>query len=133
MSVMFFIWSYFSLDLLLKILLWPSSSPDAGLYSFLFFTNSISFVSWFVFAITFIIFAYGTYHAKKWVWTTGLIISSLYLAIFALMTGSFMVTAILYMDYFSVVGLITVVISLLLDLGIIYCLTRLKIKNIFNT
>jgi hypothetical protein len=53
--------------------------------------------------------------------------------IFALMLASFMTTAILYMDYFSVAGLVTVIISLLIDLGIIYCLTRLKIKNIFST
>lgn len=133
LSAVFIVWSFYSLDWINRILSWPESSPDYVLFSFLFFGNLVSFISWSVFAILFIIFAYGTYTVKQWVWTSGLIIATIFIVIFALMLASFMITAILFMDFFSVLGMVTVVISLLIDLGIIYCLTRLKIKNIFSS
>jgi hypothetical protein len=118
---------------MLEILSWPSTSPDYQSFSFLFFSNLLSFVSWLVFAILFMGFAYGSFKIKKWVWTSGLIIASIFIVIFALLLASFMTTAILFMDLFSVIGLVTVIITFLIDLGIIYCLTRLNIKNIFST
>lgn len=133
LSAVFIVWSFYSLDWINRILSWPESSPDYVLFSFLFFGNLVSFISWSVFAILFIMFAYGTYTVKQWVWTSGLIIATIFIVIFALMLASFMITAILFMDFFSVLGMVTVVISLFIDLGIIYCLTRLKIKNIFSS
>lgn len=133
LSCVFLAWGYYSLDWIRIILSWPSDSPDYALFSFLFFSNLVSLISWLVFAVLFFAFAYGTYTLKKWVWTSGLIISTIFVVIFALMLASFMTTALLYMDIFSVAGLATVIISLLIDLGIIYCLTRLKVKSIFRT
>ncbi len=92
----------------------------------------MSSITWPVFACVFILFSYGTFKRKRWVWYPGVIISTTFLAIFGLMLPSFMVTAVLYMDFFSVSGLITVVISLLIDLGIIYFITRPSLKLYFE-
>ena len=71
LSAVFIIWADFSLSNIMKILSWPSDSPDYALFSQLFLTNLISFITWLVFAILFFIFAYGTYKIKRWIWTEG--------------------------------------------------------------
>jgi len=92
----------------------------------------MSAIAWFVFSGIFIIFAYGTLKKESWVWTTGIIITTIYLAIFALMIASFMVNALIYLNQFSVLGLVTVVLALLIDLGIIFYLTRPATKIYFD-
>jgi hypothetical protein len=78
------------------------------------------------------IFLYGTYRGDSWVWTTGIIISTIFLAVFGLMLASFMINAVIFRSEFSVAGLVTVVLSLLIDLGIIFYLTRPKTKLFFE-
>ena len=132
MSLMFVIWGYYSLTLVLEIPSWPPTSLSA-LYPLLFFGYLLSMIVWFVFASLFIVFSYGTLKEKSWVWTSGIIISTIFILVFSLMLASFMATAILFLDYFSVAGLVSVVITLMIDLGIVYFLTRPKIEILFET
>jgi hypothetical protein len=48
------------------------------------------------------------------------------------MLAAFMVNAIMFRDEFSVAGLVTVVVSLITDLGIVFFLTRPDTKLYFN-
>jgi hypothetical protein len=43
-----------------------------------------------------------------------------------------MVTLIMYPGFFSIAGLNTVVIAFIVDLGIVYFITRSEIKKFFN-
>jgi hypothetical protein len=110
---------------------WPLNGP-ASLYPILLFGTIVTSVVFVAFACLFFIFSYGTYMGKKWVWTIGVILSSLFLIIFGLMLGSFMVTAIVFPGFFSIAGLNTVVIAFILDLGVIYFITRPDIKLFFK-
>jgi uncharacterized protein YacL len=87
---------------------------------------------WFVFSALFVIFAYATFREKIWAWTTGIIISTIFLAVFGLMLASFMVNAVTFFDWFSINGLVSVVLSFVADLGIIFFLTRPATKKYFN-
>jgi hypothetical protein len=129
LSVIFVFWGGFSLALVIQIPNWT----DLGvLVPQLHFGYLISTIVWLVFAALLIIFAYGTFKKDSWVWTTGTIISTIFLAIFSLMLASFMVNAILFLDFFSIVGLVTVVISFIIDLGIVFYLTRPVTKLYFE-
>ena len=130
MSLMFIIWGMYSLDLVLKIPSWPPTDLST-LYPLLFFGYLLSMIVWFVFACLFVVFSYGTLKSKGWVWTSGIIISTIFILVFGLMLASFMATAILFLDYFSVAGLVSVVITLLIDLGIVYFLTRPDVEKYF--
>jgi hypothetical protein len=79
-----------------------------------------------------LIFSYGTLKKESWVWTTGLIITTIFLAIFGFMLAAFMVNAVLYLSWFSVAGLITVVLSFIIDIGIVFFLTRPNTKLYFE-
>ena len=125
LSVMFVIWGIFSLDILVDVGKWKELGT---LIPIMFFGFLISTISWFVFSSIFVILAYASYKQDSWAWSTGMILSTIFLAIFGLMLAAFMVTAILFLDFFSVAGLVTVVISFITDMGIIFYLTRPKIK-----
>ena len=125
LSVMFVIWGIFSLDILVDVGKWKELGT---LIPIMFFGFLISTVIWFVFSSIFIILAYASYKQDSWAWSTGMILSTIFLAIFGFMLAAFMVTAILFLDFFSVAGLVTVVISFIIDMGIIFYLTRPKIK-----
>ena len=130
LSVIFVMWGTFSLITVIQIRSWP------GLGEYFtpqfHFGYLISTIVWFVFSSLFIIFAYGTFKKDSWVWTTGIIISTIFLAIFGFMLGAFMVNALMFLDWFSVSGLITVVISFIIDIGIVFYLTRPAIKLYFE-
>ena len=130
LSVIFVMWGAFSLSIVMQV----RSLPKLPEYFTpqLHFGYLISTIVWFVFSSLFIIFAYGTFKRDSWVWTTGLIISTIFLAIFGFMLGAFMVNALLFLDWFSVYGLITVVISFIIDIGIVFYLTRPAIKLYFD-
>lgn len=121
LSTMFILWGVYSLSVVLVIPKWVSLTT---LQPQLYFAYLIATIIWFVFSSLFLIFAYGTFRGDSWTWSTGLIISTIFLAVFGLMLGSFIVTAITFLDSFTVQALITVVLSLLADLGIVYFLTR---------
>jgi hypothetical protein len=122
---MFVIWGIFSLDILVDVGKWKELGT---LIPIMFFGFLISTISWFVFSSIFVILSYATFRQDSWAWSTGMILSTIFLAIFGLMLAAFMVTAILFLDFFSVAGLVTVVISFITDMGIIFYLTRPKIK-----
>jgi len=131
LSFIFIVWAYCSLYLVLGI---PSWKPTKllELYPLLYFGNLLSMITWLVFALLFFSFSYGTFKGSGWAWTTGIITSTIFIVIFALMLTSFMVTAILFPGFFSIAGLESVIISFLMDLSIVYCLTRPTIKIYFK-
>lgn len=129
LSVIFIIWGGFSLSMVFQI---PGWNEIPTLKPMLHFGYLMATIVWFVFAAIFIIFVYNIFKGKSWVWTTGLIISTIFLVIFALMLAPLMVNAVMFMDPFSILGLITVVISFIIDLGIVFCLTRPITKIYFD-
>ena len=131
LATLFTFWAGHTVSVILQV---PSWEASLGTYvvSVINFGYLMASIAWFVFSAIFIIFAYGTFKKETWVWTTGIIISTIFLAIFALMIASFMVNAILYLNVFSVLGLVTVVLALIIDLGIIFYLTRPKTKIYFD-
>jgi hypothetical protein len=130
LSVIFIAWTSFSLSLVLSIPSWESEIPS--LSPMLYFGSLVSTITWMVFALLFFVFSYGTFKGKSWVWTTGIIFSTIFIVIFGLMLASFMVTTILFPSFFTILGLETVVLSFIIDLGIIYYLTRPAVKVHFN-
>lgn len=130
LSTIFVIWGGYSLTIALDIPSW--SELNDILLSILYFGYTLSTIVWFVFSSLFLIFAYGSFRQEKWVWTTGLIITTIFLAVFGLMLVSFMVTAVVYPNIFSVTGLVTTVLSFLIDLGIVFYLTRPVVKIYFE-
>jgi len=131
LCTIFFAWGTYSLLLLLDVTSWQDKLP-AVLVAMLYFGFLLSTIVWFVFSFLFIIFAYGSFLGKEWVWTTGIIITTIWLAVFALMMASFMLTAWFIPDRFSIGGLSTVVLSMLIDLGIVFYLTRPIVKIHFQ-
>jgi hypothetical protein len=129
LSVIFVSWGVFSLAIVIQIPTWQEIRP---VISQLHFGFLISTIVWFVFSSLFIIFSYATFRRDSWAWTTGIIISTIFLAIFGLMLAAFMINAIMFRDWFSIAGLITVVLSFIIDLGIIFYLTRAPIKLYFE-
>jgi len=131
LSLIFINWGWYSISYVLIIPTWPIGIARS-LYPLLLFGTTLSSIVWIVFACLFLLFSYGTFIGKKWVWTIGVILSSLFLIIFGLMLGSFMVTAIVFPGFFSIAGLNSVVVAFILDLGVIYFITRPDIKFYFK-
>jgi uncharacterized protein YacL len=132
LSAIFILWGWYSLSFILRI-----QSPGweqwlAELTPQVHLGYLISTIVWFVFSALFILFAYGTFRKEHWVWTTGLIISTIFLVVFGLMLGAFMVNAVVYLDWFSVAGLITVILTFIIDIGIVFFLTRPDFKLYFG-
>jgi len=96
---------------------------------FMTFTETITLL---VFGCIFAFFAYETYHCKSWVWNAGIIVSTIFIVIFSFLLASLMITALLFTDEFSVQTLITIMLTFLVDLGIIFVITRPNIKSIFH-
>ncbi len=128
LSGIFVLWGIYSLIIMIQI---PEWTELGALIYPVHFGYLISTIVWFVFSSLFIIFSYATFRADTWAWTTGIIISTIFLIIFGLMLAAFMVNAILFLDWFSVAGLITVVLSFLTDIGIVIYLTRPVTKLYF--
>jgi hypothetical protein len=86
----------------------------------------------FIFSSVFVIVAYGVYKKESWVWSTGLIFSTIFLAIFSLLLASFMINTLIFKDDFSISGLTTVIIAFLITLGIVFFNTRPAAKLYFE-
>ena len=129
LSAIFVIWGGYSLVVFINIPLWTEEL--GGLLYPVHFGYLISTIVWFVFSSLFVIFSYATYRGDTWAWTTGIIISTIFLIVFGLMLGSFIVNAIRFLDWFSVYGLITVILSFITDIGIVVYLTRPTTKLYF--
>jgi len=132
LSLIFVLWGAYSLTLVVQIPSWVIYEDVAPLVPVLHFGYLISTIVWFVFSGLFVIFSYATLKKDSWAWTTGIIISTIFLAIFGLMLTAFMVNAIMFFDWFSVNGLVSVVLSFIADLGIIFFLTRPATKQYFE-
>ena len=125
LALIFILWGIYSLDILVDVSKWKELG---SLVPVLFFGFLISTISWFVFSSIFVILSYASFRKDSWAWSTGVIISTIFLAIFGLMLAAFMITAVLFLDFFSVAGLVSVVISFITDLGVIFYLTRPSVK-----
>ncbi len=129
LSTIFILWAVYSYNFVIKI---PQWEELRSLIPPLHFGYLLATIVWFIFSSLFILFAYGTLRGDSWAWTTGVIISTVFIAIFAFMLAALMINAILFFDIFSVSGLVTVVLSFLTNLGIVYILTRPAVKVYFN-
>jgi len=138
LSLIFLLWASWSLSTVLDIPEWinevPSSihGPFSQIVPIIHFGYLMSTIFFFVFSAVFIIISYGTFKNDSWVWTTSLILTTIFLAVFALMLASFIINVLIFRDDFSIEGLTTVIITLLIDLGIIFYLTRPKTKLYFG-
>jgi len=131
-SVIFCFWGGYSLLVLLQIPRWESS-VDLVLIPLLFFGYLTATIVWFSFSAVFVIFAYGSLRGDSWIWSTGLIITTIFLVVLGIMMGSLMVNSILFLDLFSVSGLITTILAFIADLAIVYYLTRPAAKIYFES
>jgi len=129
LSAIFVIWGGYSLTIVIDL---PNWSLNEILISILYFGYTMSTIVWFVFSSLFVIFAYGTFRGDSWVWTTGVILTTIFLAVFGLMLASFMVTAVVYPNIFSLMGLETTILAFLINLGIVFHLTRPVVKIYFE-
>ena len=129
LSTIFILWGYYSYTYVVKI---PQWNELGTLIPPLHFGYLLSTIVWFIFSSLFILFAYGTFKKDSWAWTTGIIISTVFIIIFAFMLAALMINAILFFDIFSVYGLISVVLSFLANIGISFLLTRPNAKIYFN-
>lgn len=133
LSAIFIIWGGWSLVYLLKVQEWGVENPELiKLIPILHFGYLMSTIIWFVFSSVFLIITYGTLRRDQWVWSTGLIMSTIFLIVFGLMLTAFIINALVFFDQFSVLGLTTTIITFIIDLGIVFFLTRPKTKENFE-
>ena len=88
LSAIFIIWGGYSITFVLRI---PHWSDLGTLIPPLHFGYLLATIVWFIFSSLFIIFAYGTFRKDSWAWTTGVIISTVFIVIFAFMLAALMV------------------------------------------
>jgi hypothetical protein len=131
-SIIFSLWGGYSLIILVGIPSWPDAATNTliPLLSFGFLTATIV---WFSFSAVFVIFAYGSLRGDSWIWSTGLIISTIFLVVLGIMLAALMVNSILFLDLFSVSGLITTILAFIADLAFVYYLTRPAAKIYFES
>ena len=138
LAALFCIWGMISLITLIDIPGWRGEVPISFqdqfdniipiLYVGYLTSTSIALV----FSSVFVIVAYGIFRKDNWVWSTGLIFSTIFLAIFAFLLTSFMINAAIFKDEFSIIGLIIVITAFLTDLGVIFFHTRPATKMYFE-
>jgi hypothetical protein len=131
-SIIFSFWGGYSLLVLVQIPGWQG--PGANFFiPLLFFGYLTATIVWFSFSAVFVIFAYGSLRGDSWIWSTGLIITTIFLVVLGIMMGSLMVNSILFLDVFSVTGLVTTILAFIADLAIVYYLTRPAAKIYFES
>ena len=126
LGLVFIILGIYSLDLLIYIL---SPKGPTNWEAMLFFGMVFLTTALLIFGSIFVIFSYETYKAKTWAWNAGVIISTIFIVIFSFMLASIMLTALQFRDNFTIQTLEASVISFLIDLGIIFLITRPAIKE----
>jgi hypothetical protein len=131
LSGIFIAWGEFSLIFVSLIPNWPHSTLFV-IDPLFYFGAFLSMITWFFFSCLLFIFSYGTFKRASWAWTTGIIISTIFIILLGLMLASFIVTAIIFPNLFSVAGLSVVILALLTDLGIVFCITRPTVKIYFD-
>jgi len=132
LGLLFIYLGYYSLQLAIIVL--SSEAEFNGWSSMLFFGFFFLTTALLVFGAIFFIFTYETLKLKSWVWDAGIIISTIFLVIFSFMLSSSMITALLFPSaYFTVNVLIMIILVFLIDLGIIFLITRPNIKVIMHS
>jgi hypothetical protein len=133
------LWGIYSFVTLVDIPTWSSEPPsdfkDAfdSILPILHFGYLLSTIIFTVFSFVFIILAYGTLKKDHWVWTTGLILSTIFLVIFGLMLAGFIINVLVFKDDFSIIGLVSVIVTFITNLGVTFYLTRPATKIYFET
>ena len=141
LSAIFIALGIYSLAVVIDVPSWSADVPDCDpdfkesfnrIIPIIHFGYLMATIIWFVFSSVFLVVAYGTLKKYHWVWTTGLILTTIFLVIFALMLTAFIINALRFFDEFSVLGLITIIISFITDLGLVFYLTRPNTKQYFE-
>ncbi len=138
LAVFFLVYGAISISMVLDVPNWIESAPESFRPAFepiipiVHLVFLISTVIFLVFSVVFFVFAYGVFKNDQRVWTAGLIISTIFLAILSLMLASFMINVILFKDDFSIYGLISAIVVFLTNLGVIFYLTRPATKIYFE-
>ena len=128
LGLVFIILGVYSL-VLLRHILSPEYVYSTGWEAMLFFGMVFITTAFLIFGSIFLIFSYETYKAKTWAWNAGVIISTIFIVIFSFMLASIMFTALQFRDNFTIQTLEASLISFLIDLGIIFLITRPAIKE----
>ena len=128
-GLIFIYLGYASLTVVLYIL---GTSEQSGWEPIVFFGTFMATITMMVFGSIFLIFSYGTYKGKSWIWNAGIIISTIFIVIFSFMLASLMITVLLFTTSDLVLILVVSMIAFLVDLGIIFLVTRPNIKAYFK-
>ena len=133
-GLMFICVGYKSLEIALYTVSsnYPTSEEVDWTKPMLFFGTCLATTTLFVFGCIFFIFSYETWKNKRWVWDAGVIISTIFLVIFGFMLASLMITTLVFINEFTVQILIIVIIIFLIDLSVIFLITRPQIKSYFG-
>ena len=136
-GIVFYILGYWSFTIAQYL---SSSAGDSASEAFLawrpmmFFGTLFIFTAMFVFGSIFFIFAYEAYKGKSWIWSAGIIISTIFLVIFSFMMAALMVTAYVFKDPdFSIPSLIIIMIAFLTDLSVLFLTTRPNIRSFLKS
>lgn len=135
---LFILWGMNSLITLVDIPNWSAEVPPSFQEKFdkivpLLYVGYLTSTSIaLVFSSLFIIVAYAIYRKEYWVWSTGLIFSTIFLTIFGFLLASFMINAVIFKDEFSIIGLTIVILAFITDLGVIFFHTRPATKLYFE-
>ena len=126
LGAIFIILGVYSLELSMYIL--STAAFPENWSAMLFFEMFFLTTSLLIFGGIFLIFSYETFRVKSWVWDAGIIISTIFIVIFSFMLASTTLTTLIYQNDFAIQTLIAVMISLFVDLGIVFLITRPSIK-----
>ena len=126
LGTIFIILGVYSLQLLMSIL--STGNFEAEWSAMLFFEMFFLTTSLLIFGGIFLIFSYETFKVKSWVWNAGIIISTIFIVIFSFMLASTTLTALIYKNEFAIQTLVSVMISLFVDIGIVFLITRPSVK-----
>jgi hypothetical protein len=128
--VIFLIWGQYALNILVEIPEWVNEPTgfEAPWVANLYWMFLIGTILWFGSAALMLLISYGLYKRKSWAWTTAMILNSLCLFVFSIMLAAFIVAVLIFQDIFSITGIVTTVLALLIDIGIVYLLTRKDVK-----
>lgn len=129
--IILFYWGSFALDLLIKIPGWEDTL-GTDLTSIFYWVFFIGALIWFGASGLILYLLYGIMKKKSWGLTVTIILSTLMIISFGIMLTGFIAVLLLFQNLFSTVGLITVNIAILVDLALIFFLTRPSTKRYFE-
>jgi hypothetical protein len=131
LSVIFIAWGHYATIYLSQI---PSWQDELSLefIGFLYWVVFIGTLVWLGTSLLFMGLSYGLYKQRHRAWTISMILTTLGLVVFSIMLLGFIVTSLMFKDTFSITGLITDILALLIDISIVYLLTRPSTKQYFN-